>query len=326
MSVKNYLNKDFINISIKQIKILLKMTTAINQSELKNQIAEIATLVKSGTTLPLTVAAVSKIWSGDAFRFHRQAVMNEVTGQRLGVAACGINAVAKKIYELNQVEIVEVVEAPQEVVETPKVAKNTVAKTAKTVEKTEKTETAETAETAGAIAEAIENESPQVAKAPKAIKAFKTTTIGDGLKVAYRADLTEQMVNIKTPQDFEDFFNILPENCGIVSRTAPYFTRNWTLRIISADEKTKLSLNEVTGKFDVFVNGEKDVVMTTDLRAANTHKAIMAIAQIQDVIITNGKKTLPTEGCKYGVKLICSMSSKTRLKTLATDFAVVELA
>ena len=313
------------------------MTTAINQSELKNQIAEIATLVKSGTTLPLTVAAVSKMWSGDTFRFHRQAVMNEVTGQRLGVAACGINAVAKKIYELNHVEVVEVVETPQEVAETPKATKKTVAKTGKTVKTAKTTKavevietviepTAETTETVGTIADAIETENPQVAKAPKAIKPFKTTTIGDGLKVAYRADLTEQMANIKTPQDFEDFFKALPETCGIVSRTAPYFTRDWTLRIISADEKTKLSLNEVTGKFDVFVNGEKDVVMTTDLRAAVTHDAVMRIAQIQDAVITNGKKTLPTEGCKYGVKLICSMSSKTRLKTLATDFAIVELA
>jgi hypothetical protein len=83
----------------------------------------------------------------------------------------------------------------------------------------------------------------------------------------------------------------------------------------------------VISKFDVLVEGVegvRDETMTTILRTANDLETVMQIAQNR--IITNGKKTFPTEGCKYGVKLICGISSKTRLKTLATDFAIVELA
>jgi len=251
--------------------------------------------------------------------------MEELTGQRLGIAACGIRAVAKKMFELNHVEVetvVEVVETPQEVTKAvPKAVKKTTTK--KVNEPANNPAQAESTEVVGAVAEAAEVEKP---KAAKPIKSFDKKVIGDGVKVAYRADLTEQMADIKTPMEFENFFKELPENCGLVSRTAPYFTREWTLRIISGDEKTKLSLNDVTGRFDVLTNGEKDAVMTADLRAAVTHDAVMRIAQIEGAVITNGKKTFPTgEGCKYGVMLICHMTSKTRLKTLATDFAIVEL-
>lgn len=278
------------------------MTTAINYSELKNQIEAIALTVKAGATLAETEKRVIKEFGGDVFRFHRQAIMLELTTQRLGIAACGAKAVAKKIFELNQIN-----------------EQDDNLDLGETIEATEVIE-AEEIITAEPVTEKEVQPTPS-----KAIKPFKPTTIGDGLKVAYRADLTEQMAAVTTPNDFEDFFKSLPDTCGLVSRTAPYFTREWTHRIISADEKTKLSLNKVIESFDVLVDGALDQTLTLSLRNCKTINEVESLMVINDASITNGKKTFPTEGVKYGIQLICHMPSKTRLKTLATDFAIVEL-
>lgn len=289
---------------------------SINNTEIKAQIAVIAQMTQDGASFSDIERKVATTWAGDVFRFIRQAVMLEITGQRLGIAACGIKAVAKKIFDLNQPPVATetvTTETPEEV-ETPK---------AKTVKKA-KAPKVEAVETTGVLAEQpTDVESP---KSSKAIKSFDKTIIGDGVKVAYRADLTEKMAEIQTPQAFEKFFAQLPETCGIVSRTAPYFTRDWTFRIISADEKIKLSMNDIIAKFDVIINDVKDETLTEGLRLAKTIDEVESYTYLDNCKVTNGKKVVPIgDNLKYGVELLCHMTSRTRLKTLATDFAIVEL-
>jgi len=292
------------------------MTTvmSINNNEIKSQIAAIAAKAQNEASLLEIEKQVSAIWAGDASRFVRQAVMLEVTGQRLGIAACGIKAVAKKIFELNQPVVTETKSE-----ETPKAVK------AEKAEKKPKSVKEPKADVKAENTEGVLEEVKPTASKPK-VKEFSRTVDSDGKKIAYREDLTEGLKAVTTPAEFEAFFAQLPENCGLVSRTAPYFTRDWTFRIISADEKTKVSMNEVVAKYEVHVNGIKDDILTTNLGLVKTMADLEAITNQSEIKVTNGKKSVPTgEGLKFGVMLICKMVSRTRLKTLATDFAIVEL-
>ncbi len=288
---------------------------SINNTEIKSQIAVIAQMTKDGASYAEVERKVATTWAGDVFRFIRQAVMLELTGQRLGIAACGIKAVAKKIFELNQPIATETPVSE----DTPKVVK------AEKTEKKSKVVKETKVEATPNNTEGVLEEVKPVATKPK-VKEFNRTTDSEGKKITYREDLTAQMAEIKTPKDFEDFFKTLPETCGIVSRTAPYFTRDWTFRIISADEKTKVSMNEVVAKYEVHVNDVKDEILTENLRLVKTMADLEFITKAMTTKVTNGKKSVPTgEGLKFGVMLICKMVSRTRLKTLATDFAIVEL-
>jgi hypothetical protein len=292
------------------------MTTvmSINNNEIKLTIAQIAANAQNGASLSEIEKQVSAIWAGDASRFVRQAVMLEVTGQRLGIAACGIKAVAKKIFELNQPVVTETKSE-----ETPKAVK------AEKAEKKPKSVKEPKADVKAENTEGVLEEVKPTASKPK-VKEFSRTVDSDGKKIAYREDLTEDLKAVTTPAEFEALFAQLPENCGLVSRTAPYFTRDWTFRIISADEKTKVSMNEVVAKYEVHVNGIKDDILTTNLGLVKTMADLEAITNQSEIKVTNGKKSVPTgEGLKFGVMLICKMVSRTRLKTLATDFAIVEL-
>ena len=292
------------------------MTTvmSINNNEIKLTIAQIAANAQNGASLSEIEKQVSAIWAGDASRFVRQAVMLEVTGQRLGIAACGIKAVAKKIFELNQPVVTETKSE-----ETPKAVK------AEKAEKKPKSVKEPKADVKAENTEGVLEEVKPTASKPK-VKEFSRTVDSDGKKIAYREDLTEGLKAVTTPAEFEALFAQLPENCGLVSRTAPYFTRDWTFRIISADEKTKVSMNEVVAKYEVHVNGIKDDILTTNLGLVKTMADLEAITNQSEIKVTNGKKSVPTgEGLKFGVMLICKMVSRTRLKTLATDFAIVEL-
>jgi len=288
---------------------------AINRKDLEHAIKAIGEMITSGEANQKIEKMISDKWGGEAYRFHRQAVMLELTGQRLGVAACGVKALAKRFMEKYQPTTEVSAEANTDVIATEKV-ETVVTPTPKKV-KAQKVEKVEAATTTDAV------EKP---KASKGIKLFDRPTDIPGQKIAYRADLTERMAAIETPQEFEKFFAELPTTCGLVSRIVPYFTRNWTLRIVSADEKTKFSLNKVIEKFEVHLNGVKNEDMTTDFRALTSINAVMNTTKLQGVTITDGKKTLTFgEGTKYGVELICDVASRTRLKTLATDFAIVEL-
>ena len=85
-------------------------------------------------------------------------------------------------------------------------------------------------------------------------------------------------------------------------------------------------MNDIIAKFDVLIKDIKDDSLTEGLRRATTIDEVESYTHIDGCKVTNGKKVVPVgDNLKYGVELICHMTSRTRLKTLATDFAIVEL-
>jgi len=247
--------------------------------------------------------------SGDSMRFMRQALWGELTGSNRPVAKCGVNAILTELMKLHVVENVAaesaqaaIVPASDELnlgeVEAP--ANEVTAEVAKETAKDEQ----------------------------RKVKALTVKHDRNGLTIAYRADLTEEIA--ETVKDFQSWAAFLEKHkeafattVGLVSRGLPIFSQDFAYNVIWDWKGGK-----VNPTVEQFVKGyECDTEAETFKAIATMEELLAFLTAHKEAKIFNSKGIEFVHDWKEGILLNYPKGAPNRsyFHNMTKFFAVVEM-